>query len=117
MLPSLTLCPLPFLPPPQAFIDENPDLTKISDSKWKFAASSQSDMAKVSEVERLMRYLANLAVNGHPVALGADATKLAAVDAPVAAPAAPTAATAAAVAVVEATATAAATAAAAPVAA
>eukprot|EP00325_Prymnesiales_sp_UTEX-LB-985_P003378 CAMPEP_0174704466 /NCGR_PEP_ID=MMETSP1094-20130205/8048_1 /TAXON_ID=156173 /ORGANISM="Chrysochromulina brevifilum, Strain UTEX LB 985" /LENGTH=1223 /DNA_ID=CAMNT_0015902527 /DNA_START=50 /DNA_END=3721 /DNA_ORIENTATION=- len=71
-----------------AFIDENPELTKISDSKWKFAARGQSDMAKVNEVERLMRYLANLAVNGHPDSLGADPTKLAGISGPVPVPAA-----------------------------
>jgi len=69
-----------------AFIDENPELVKISDSKWRFASASQSDMEKVSEVERLMRYLGNLAVNGHPAALGADPSALHKVAGPVDAP-------------------------------
>ena len=33
-------------------------------------------MKRVGFVEKLMRYLANLAVNGHPAALGADPTTL-----------------------------------------
>ena len=59
-----------------SFIDENPELTKISSSTWQFAASSQSDQMKVGRVEKLVRYLANLAVNGHPKELGADPNSL-----------------------------------------
>jgi len=69
-----------------SFIDENPSLTSITDSKWDFAASTQSDMNSVNAMERLMRYLADLAVNGHPVALGADPAQLHKVTGPVAAP-------------------------------
>ena len=59
-----------------AFIDENPGLKQISESKWNFASDEQSDQRKVGEKERLIRYLANLAVNGHPPELGADPTKI-----------------------------------------
>jgi len=58
------------------FIDENPGLKQISESKWNFASDEQSDQRKVGEKERLIRYLANLAVNGHPPELGADPTKI-----------------------------------------
>jgi len=58
------------------FIDENPGLKQISESKWDFASDEQSDQRKVGEKERLIRYLANLAVNGHPPELGADPTKI-----------------------------------------
>eukprot|EP00985_Skeletonema_marinoi_P009415 scaffold4390_cov173-Skeletonema_marinoi.AAC.1 len=59
-----------------AFIDENPGLKKVSESAWNFANEEQSDQRKVGAKERLIRYLANLAVNGHPVELGADPTKI-----------------------------------------
>ena len=59
-----------------AFIDENPDLKRISESTWNFASEEQSDQRKVGKSERLIRYLANLAVNGHPPELGADPTKI-----------------------------------------
>jgi len=59
-----------------AFIDENPDLKKTSASKWSFANEEQSDSRSIYSSEKLIRYLANLAVNGHPPELGADATKL-----------------------------------------
>jgi len=59
-----------------SFIDENPDLKKVSESAWDFASDEQSDQRKVGAKERLIRYLANLAVNGHPVELGADPTKI-----------------------------------------
>lgn len=59
-----------------AFIDENPGLKKVSESAWDFASDEQSDQRKVGAKERLIRYLANLAVNGHPPELGADATKI-----------------------------------------
>lgn len=60
-----------------AFIDENPQLKQTSSSYWKFANEAQADPKKVNSVERLLRYLANLAVNGHPSELGADESKLA----------------------------------------
>merc|ERR1719296_418399 len=59
-----------------AFIDENPELKMVSQSTWDFASDEQSDQRKVGEKERLIRYLANLAVNGHPPELGADPTKI-----------------------------------------
>jgi len=59
-----------------AFIDENPDLKKISESAWDFASDEQSDQRKVGAKENLIRYLANLAVNGHPAELGADPAKM-----------------------------------------
>ena len=59
-----------------AFIDENPQLKRISESRWDFASDEQSDQRKVGANERLIRYLANLAVNGHPPELGADPTKI-----------------------------------------
>lgn len=60
-----------------AFIDENPELKETSSSYWQFANDEQADPKKVFRVEQLLRYLANLAVNGHPTELGADPTKLA----------------------------------------
>ena len=59
-----------------AFIDENPQLKKVSESAWDFASDEQSDQRKVGAKERLIRYLANLAVNGHPPELGADMSKI-----------------------------------------
>jgi pyruvate carboxylase len=59
-----------------SFIDENPELLKITGATWNFKSGEQSDQKNVFQVERLMRYLANVAVNGHPTELGADATKL-----------------------------------------
>jgi pyruvate carboxylase len=59
-----------------SFIDENPELLKITGATWTFASSEQAQQSNVFQVERLMRYLANVAVNGHPAELGADATKL-----------------------------------------
>jgi pyruvate carboxylase len=59
-----------------AFIDENPQLKKVSESTWDFASDEQSDQRKVGAKERLIRYLANLAVNGHPTELGADPAKI-----------------------------------------
>jgi pyruvate carboxylase len=60
-----------------AFIDENPELKETSSSYWQFANDDQADPKKVFQVERMLRYLANLAVNGHPPELGADSAKLA----------------------------------------
>eukprot|EP00592_Proboscia_alata_P005794 CAMPEP_0194373550 /NCGR_PEP_ID=MMETSP0174-20130528/22030_1 /TAXON_ID=216777 /ORGANISM="Proboscia alata, Strain PI-D3" /LENGTH=1242 /DNA_ID=CAMNT_0039152713 /DNA_START=126 /DNA_END=3854 /DNA_ORIENTATION=+ len=59
-----------------SFIDQHPELKKVSESKWKFANQQQTDMKKTGYAERMLRYLANLAVNGHPTELGADETKL-----------------------------------------
>jgi len=59
-----------------SFIDDHPELKKISSSRWNFASSRQSDQRKVGRLERSLRYFANLAVNGHPPELGADPTKL-----------------------------------------
>eukprot|EP00526_Cylindrotheca_closterium_P003831 CAMPEP_0113649442 /NCGR_PEP_ID=MMETSP0017_2-20120614/26270_1 /TAXON_ID=2856 /ORGANISM="Cylindrotheca closterium" /LENGTH=1229 /DNA_ID=CAMNT_0000561813 /DNA_START=33 /DNA_END=3722 /DNA_ORIENTATION=+ /assembly_acc=CAM_ASM_000147 len=60
-----------------AFIDENPELKQTSSSYWQFANDAQADPKKVFRDEQLLRYLANLAVNGHPTELGADSSKLA----------------------------------------
>lgn len=60
-----------------AFIDENPDLKKTSSSYWNFANEDQADPKLVFQTDRLLRYLANLVVNGHPTELGADAAKMA----------------------------------------
>jgi pyruvate carboxylase len=59
-----------------SFIDENPDLKKTSTSFWDFASEEQADPRKLFATERLVRYIANLAVNGHPPELGADSTKI-----------------------------------------
>jgi len=59
-----------------SFIDNNPSLLAISTSSWNFASKSQQSMSQVGKVEKLIRYLGNLAVNGHPAELGADPTKL-----------------------------------------
>lgn len=58
------------------FIEENPGLKKVSESSWNFASNEQSDQRNVGADERILRYLANLAVNGHPPELGADPTKI-----------------------------------------
>jgi len=59
-----------------SFIDENPQLKETASSYWDFANEYQADPRKVNAVERLLRYLANLAVNGHPSSLGVDTAKL-----------------------------------------
>ena len=59
-----------------SFLDDHPELKKVSSSSWNFASESQADQRKVGRLERNLRYLANLAVNGHPKELGADPTKL-----------------------------------------
>jgi pyruvate carboxylase len=59
-----------------SFIDENPQLKKVSESFWDFANEEQADPRKLLTTEKLMRYLANLAVNGHPPELGADPAKI-----------------------------------------
>ena len=59
-----------------SFIDENPQLKQTSTSVWDFANKEQSDTKQLFSNERLTRYLANLAVNGHPAELGADPTKM-----------------------------------------
>jgi pyruvate carboxylase len=60
-----------------SFIDENPQLKQTSTSFWDFASEEQADPRKTYATERLIRYLANLAVNGQPPELGADPLKLA----------------------------------------
>ena len=59
-----------------SFIDENPDLKRTSQSMWNFANAEQSDPRKLFAREKLLRYLANLAVNGQPPELGADPKKI-----------------------------------------
>jgi len=44
---------------------------------WDFASEEQADPKKLYASERLIRYLANIAVNGQPSELGADPDKLA----------------------------------------
>ena len=61
-----------------SFIGDNPDLVNIGKSTWQ-VANYQSDQDKVYRVERNLRYLAKVAVNGHPETLGADAAKIGAV--------------------------------------
>lgn len=60
-----------------SFIDEHPELKQTSSSYWTFANEEQADPRKLGQSDRILRYLANLAVNGHPSELGADQTKLA----------------------------------------
>jgi pyruvate carboxylase len=59
-----------------SFIDENPQLKETAASYWNFANEEQSDPRKLNTVDRLLRYLGNLAVNGHPSELGADPAKM-----------------------------------------
>jgi pyruvate carboxylase len=59
-----------------SFIDENPSLKMISGSKWDFANKEQADPKRTFSTDRYLRYLANLAINGHPAELGADPTKM-----------------------------------------
>merc|ERR1712176_349611 len=58
-----------------SFIDDHPELKRTSESIWDFADADQTSTQTVTKKERSLRYLANLAVNGHPVELGADLTK------------------------------------------
>lgn len=64
-----------------SFIDENPQLKQTSQAMWDFASEEQADPRKTYASERLLRYLADLAVNGHPPELGADPNKIAAASA------------------------------------
>ena len=59
-----------------SFIDEHPELKQISSSEWNFASSGQASQKNVGTTERSLRYLANLAINGHPSELGADPKKM-----------------------------------------
>jgi len=59
-----------------SFIDDHPDLKQTSSSMWSFASEEQSDPKLIYRLENYMRYLANLAVNGHPKELGADPSKI-----------------------------------------
>lgn len=59
-----------------SFIDENPELKSTSTSLWDFSNAEQADPRKTDASERLLRYLANLAVNGHPAELGVDNDKI-----------------------------------------
>lgn len=58
------------------FIDEHPELLQVTGKNWDFANVHQADQEKVMQVEKLLRYLANLAVNGHPKELGANPARL-----------------------------------------
>ena len=64
------------------FIDENPHLKQVSQSVFDFADEEQADPRKLYQTEKLIRYLANIAVNGQPPELGADATKVQAASRP-----------------------------------
>lgn len=59
-----------------SFIDENPQLKLISQSRWDYANEKQADPQLLTETDGILRYLANLAVNGHPPELGADPSKM-----------------------------------------
>lgn len=59
-----------------SFIDDHPELKQVSTSLWDFSNEEQADPRKTFASERLLRYLANLAVNGHPEELGVDSSKL-----------------------------------------
>jgi len=59
-----------------SFIDDHPELKKISSSVWDFASKEQSKQTSIGGEEKMLRYLANLSVNGHPTELGADLTKM-----------------------------------------
>ena len=48
----------------------------MTGATWSFASPSQASQDKVDDVEKLVRYLANLAVNGHPKELGANPAAL-----------------------------------------
>jgi len=60
-----------------SFIDDHPELKQTSTSAWDFANEAQTNTKNVYRLENYMRYLANLAVNGHPKELGADPAKIA----------------------------------------
>lgn len=64
-----------------SFIEKHPQLKQVSESIWDFASEEQADPRAKARLERLLRYLANLAVNSHPQELGADPKKLAAASA------------------------------------
>ncbi len=51
-------------------------MKKVYKSTWDFASDEQSDQRKVGAKEQFIRYLENLAVNGHPTELGADPAKI-----------------------------------------
>mmetsp|Transcript_73816 Transcript_73816/g.210536 ORF Transcript_73816/g.210536 Transcript_73816/m.210536 type:complete len:1260 (+) Transcript_73816:108-3887(+) len=69
------------------FIDENPSLLQIRDSSWRKEFSSyQTSQEKVYGVEKKLRYIAHLAVNGHPAALGANPETLGKIRTPIAVP-------------------------------
>lgn len=59
-----------------SFIDRYPELKRTSQSRWNYANLEQSDPKLLYGKEKLLRYLANIAVNGQPTALGADPTRL-----------------------------------------
>ena len=59
-----------------SFIDENPGLVAVSNSSWN-VVGYQQQQKDVMAFEKSLRYIAQLAVNGHPPELGADAGVLA----------------------------------------
>ncbi|KAJ1459420.1 hypothetical protein M885DRAFT_511373 [Pelagophyceae sp. CCMP2097] len=58
-----------------SFIEQNPQLLRVADSAWA-VAHHQSSQHKVFRIERNLRFLANVAVNGHAAELGLDETKV-----------------------------------------
>lgn len=59
-----------------SFIDTNPELVKTTGSQWR-TANFQSSHERVYANEKYLRYIAHLAVNGHPKELGANLASLA----------------------------------------
>jgi len=59
-----------------SFIDDHPELKLTSSSNWEFAAHGQRNPNNIGRTERNLRYISNLAINGHPVELGADPSKI-----------------------------------------
>jgi len=55
-----------------SFIDENPGLVKVSENNFWDTSNYQSSFEKIYTVEKYLRYIAHLAINGHPVELGAN---------------------------------------------
>ena len=51
-------------------------MKKVYEPTWDFSSDEQSDQRKVGANKKLIRYLENLAVNGHPTELGADPAKI-----------------------------------------
>jgi pyruvate carboxylase len=59
-----------------SFIDQHPELKTVTNAAWNFASPDQKTTASTYNTEKLLRYLADLAVNGHVPELGASADVL-----------------------------------------